>query len=84
MIGSPRGQRVGTEIYTELEQRARAKGAQTLGLSATQNAVPFYESHGYERMREYTHEFSSHEETGVTGTVIDDVSSGGTNQVAHA
>ncbi|WP_458190278.1 GNAT family N-acetyltransferase [Haladaptatus sp. NG-WS-4] len=62
---------VGTEIYVELERRARARDVQTLGLSATLNAVPFYEFHGYERVREYTHEFSSHESTGVTGTVVE-------------
>lgn len=62
---------VGTRIYLELEERARAPDIQTLGLSASLNAVPFYEKHGYERVREYTHEFSSHESTGVTGVVIE-------------
>lgn len=62
---------VGSKIYAELECRARERGVQTLGLSASLNAVPFYESHGYERVREYAHEFSSHESTGVEGIVVE-------------
>ena len=62
---------VGTRIYRELEQRARAQDRQTLGLSASLNAVPFYEKHGYEQVREYTHEFSGHESTGVTGVIVE-------------
>ncbi|XVH33258.1 GNAT family N-acetyltransferase (plasmid) [Haloferacaceae archaeon DSL9] len=64
-------QGVGTRIYTELERRARTHDVQTVGLSASRNAVAFYEAHGYERVREYTHAFSSHESTGVTGTVVE-------------
>ena len=64
-------QGIGTRIYTELERRARTSGVQMLGLSASLNAVPFYEAHGYERVREYTHEFSSHESTGVTGSIVE-------------
>ncbi len=37
----------------------------------TLHAVPFYEWHGYERVREYMHEFSSHESIVVTGTVVE-------------
>lgn len=62
---------VGTRLYTELERRARTHDVQLLGLSASLNAVPFYESHGYERVRTYSHEFSSHESTGVTGQIVE-------------
>jgi putative acetyltransferase len=62
---------VGTHIYAELEQRARMHAVQMLGLSASLNAVSFYEAHGYERVREYSHEFSSHKSTGVTGMVVE-------------
>lgn len=63
-------QGVGTRIYTELERRARTRDAQMLGLSASPNAAPFYEAHGYERVSEYTHEFSTRESTGAMGTVV--------------
>jgi putative acetyltransferase len=62
---------VGTEIYTELEQRACTRGMATIGLSASLPAVPFYESHGYERVTEHDHEFSPHVGTGVTGIVVE-------------
>lgn len=62
---------VGSKLYAELERRARARGARTLGLTASLNAVPFYESHGYERVGEYRHEFSSRESTGIEGTVVE-------------
>ncbi len=62
---------VGSAVLAELERRAREQATRTLGLSASLNAVPFYESRGYERVREYAHEFSSHESTGVTGTVVE-------------
>lgn len=62
---------VGTALYRELERRARAAGVRWLGLQASRNAVPFYEAHGYERVRERDHEFSAHEDTGVTGTVVE-------------
>lgn len=61
---------VGTEIYAELERRAREAGVTALGLSASLPAVPFYKGHGYGRVSEYDHEFSSHEGTGVTGRVV--------------
>lgn len=64
-------QGVGTKLCTELERATREAGFQTLGLSATLHAVPFYDWHGYEQVREYTHEFSSYESTGVTGTVVE-------------
>ncbi|AUV81144.1 N-acetyltransferase [Salinigranum rubrum] len=64
-------QGVGTAIHAELERRARAHGAQSLGLSSSLNAVPFYEARGYEHFGERFHEFSAHEETGVTGTVVE-------------
>lgn len=62
---------VGSAALAELERLARERPVRTLGLSATVNAVPFYESHGYERVREYVHEFSGHESTGVEGTVVE-------------
>lgn len=62
---------IGTGMYTELERRARADGIQVIGLKASLNAVPFYESHGYERVTEHTHEFSGHISTGVTGTIVE-------------
>ncbi|WP_265108851.1 GNAT family N-acetyltransferase [Halosolutus halophilus] len=61
---------IGTEIYAELERRAREQGVSVLGLSASLPAVPFYEAHGYDRVTEYVHEFSRHEDTGVTGRVV--------------
>ena len=62
---------IGTEIYAELEQRARVQGVRILGLSASLPAVPFYEARGYDRVVEYDHEFSSHEDTDVTGRVVE-------------
>jgi predicted GNAT family acetyltransferase len=62
---------VGTEILTNLEQEARGRDNRTLGLSASLNAVPFYEYHGYERVRAYTHEFSGSASTGVDGQIIE-------------
>jgi putative acetyltransferase len=62
---------VGTAIYAALEDRARAAGVEVLGLSASLPAVPFYEDHDYDRVRAYEHEFSSHEETAVTGRVVE-------------
>lgn len=61
---------VGSTILDALERRARDQGVRTLGLSSSLNAVPFYETHGYERVREYTHEFSSGEATGIEGRVV--------------
>lgn len=63
--------RVGTRLCAELERRAEAHDAQVVGLSASLNAVSFYRALGYERVRTYTHEFSSHESTGVTGDVVE-------------
>lgn len=62
---------VGSAVLAALERRTRERDARTIGLSASLNAVPFYESHGYERVREYAHEFSGSESTGVTGTVVE-------------
>lgn len=62
---------VGTAILDELETRARARGAERLVLTASQNAVPFYRRHGYVRHRSIQHEFSPGESTGVTGTVVE-------------
>lgn len=62
---------VGSRLYTELESRARSADIETLALSASRNAVAFYDAHGYDRVREYDHEFSAHVDTGVTGTVVE-------------
>ncbi len=62
---------VGSRLYDALERRARNRGAESLGLRASLNAVPFYEAQGYHRVAERSHEFSSHESTGVTGTVVE-------------
>ncbi|MXR40420.1 GNAT family N-acetyltransferase [Halobaculum sp. WSA2] len=62
---------IGTELYTELERRAREQNVEVLGLSASLPAVSFYEAHGYDRVTEYNHEFSSHEDTNVTGRVVE-------------
>lgn len=62
---------VGTTLLISLEQEARERDCWTLGLSASLNAVPFYGHHGYERVRAYTHEFSSSVSTGVEGQVIE-------------
>lgn len=62
---------VGTAILAELENRARELGARTLGLSSSLNAVPFYGHHGYEPVRTFSHEFSSHLGTGVEGDVVE-------------
>jgi len=65
------GQGVGSAIYRELEARARDREVQALTLSASLNAVPIYESHGYQRQRTYSHEFSGHEATDVEGAVVE-------------
>ncbi|MFD1645664.1 GNAT family N-acetyltransferase [Haloarchaeobius litoreus] len=62
---------VGTALLDDLERQARAEGFRSLGLTASTNAVPFYEAHGYERIRERRHEFSGHEGLGVEGTVVE-------------
>ncbi|WP_440989816.1 N-acetyltransferase family protein [Haloarchaeobius baliensis] len=62
---------VGTALLVDLERQAREEGFDRLGLTASTNAVPFYEAHGYERVRERGHEFSDHEGTGVEGTVVE-------------
>lgn len=62
---------VGTALLETIEQEARERDFQTLGLTASLNAVPFYEYHGYEQVRAYTHEFSSSVSTGVGGKVIE-------------
>lgn len=62
---------VGSALLADLERRARAAGSRRLGLTASTTALPFYEHHGYERVRERAHEFSSHEATGVEGVVVE-------------
>ncbi|ELY96012.1 GNAT family N-acetyltransferase [Natrialba taiwanensis] len=62
---------VGSRIYESLERRARERDATALELTASQNAVAFYRSHGYERISATRHEFSGRESTGVYGTVVE-------------
>lgn len=54
---------VGTEILLNIEQEARDRGFQTLGLSASLNAVPFYEHHRYEGIRKCNYEPPSSQST---------------------
>lgn len=65
------GRGVGSALLAALEERARAAGVDRLGLTASANAVDFYESRGYERVRIYRHEFSAERSTGVTGRVVE-------------
>lgn len=51
------GEGVGTSMLSALETEAQAQNIRRLGLESSINAVPFYESHGYERVRKLTHEF---------------------------
>ncbi|ELZ02659.1 GNAT family N-acetyltransferase [Natrialba asiatica] len=62
---------VGSRIEESLERRAGERGVSALGLTASQNAVAFYRSRGYERIGATRHEFSGHESTGVYGTVVE-------------
>lgn len=62
---------IGSAILDDLERNARERGARTLGLSASLNAVPFYAACGYERVRERRHTFSASAPTGVEGTVVE-------------
>lgn len=62
---------IGTELLADLEREARERGRPRLRLSSSLNAVPFYEHHGYERVRTRTHEFSGHRSTGVEGRVVE-------------
>lgn len=41
---------VGRMLYKELEQRAKTKGAQGIGIHSSSNAIPFYESCGFTKM----------------------------------
>lgn len=65
------GRGVGTRLLCELETRARDAGLASLGLSASLNAVAFYDARGYQRVTEHDHEFSAGEDTDVTGTVVE-------------
>jgi putative acetyltransferase len=62
---------IGTDLLVALEREARNHGVGTLGLSASLNALGFYERHGYEQVRTYDHEFASDLSTGVTGRVVE-------------
>ncbi|MEF8801711.1 MAG: GNAT family N-acetyltransferase [Halolamina sp.] len=58
---------VGTALFRELESRARERDVESVVLTASLNAVPFYERHGFERLREKRHEFGGE----VTGRVVE-------------
>lgn len=58
---------IGSTIYEGLEERARAAGFDSLALWASMNAVPFYQAHGYETVREVSYEFDD----GVEGPVLE-------------
>jgi len=47
---------VGSALLAHLEAAARERGLDSLVLTASLNAVGFYERHGYERVREGVHE----------------------------
>ncbi|WP_254545608.1 GNAT family N-acetyltransferase [Halomarina pelagica] len=49
---------VGSALLGRLEAEARGRGIDELSLSASRNAVPFYEALGWERVREASHETS--------------------------
>lgn len=48
---------VGSDILSALESEAQSQNIRRLGLESSTTAVPFYEHHGYEKVREVTHEF---------------------------
>jgi len=48
---------VGSRLYSELEAHAAREGLDSLGLWASRNAVPFYESWGYERVTNHAYEY---------------------------
>lgn len=48
--------RVGSELLSRLESRARSDGIDSVTLHASLNAVGFYEAHGYERISTVVHE----------------------------
>lgn len=52
---------VGTRIYDTLEAQAIRNTVTSLGLWASLNAVPFYESLGYTRVTDHIHEYHGEE-----------------------
>jgi len=58
---------VGTALVHELESRACQHGLETIVLTASLNALSFYERRGFERVRERTHEFGGE----VPGRVVE-------------
>lgn len=55
---------VGKAILQELEERAKNLGLKSLRMNASLNAVPFYESAGYEAQKETKHRLASGVEIG--------------------
>jgi len=60
------GEGIGTELLAELERRGRQRGVETVLVTASLNALGFYESRGYERVGERTHVLGGE----VEGTVV--------------
>ena len=58
---------VGSRIYSKLETKAMQQGLESLGLWASRNAVPFYETQGYERAGERSYEYRDGIELTVVG-----------------
>lgn len=48
---------VGSRLYGALEAAVRDRGAESLGLWASRNAVPFYEAQGYDQIAEQRLEY---------------------------
>jgi N-acetylglutamate synthase-like GNAT family acetyltransferase len=55
---------VGSAILRRLEERARELGIKSLKMDASLNAVPFYQSAGYESQKEMKHRLASGVEIG--------------------
>jgi putative acetyltransferase len=55
---------VGKAILQKLEERAQALGIKSLKMDASLNAVPFYESAGYESQKAIKHRLASGVEIG--------------------
>ena len=61
------GDGVGTAILADLHDRLRERGARSVAVWSSLNAVGFYERHGYERVRTHGHEFAE----GVPADVVE-------------
>ncbi|ERG89736.1 MAG: sortase related acyltransferase [halophilic archaeon J07HX5] len=57
---------VGSQLYSALEAEADRRGLELLGLWASLNAVPFYKTHGYDRVTDHALELRAGVELTVT------------------